>query len=406
MQRRKYTPLFEVVTKEGHIRYQGRALYEAPPELQINQPTVEEALAFAKWPNPATYGEEADLAMDLCDRLRLRTLLGQRDVEVEIEREVKRFDPHSGDYEGVDPDECRKATIVETMELVLTNRYHEAWDVLCQSTLVPASQKDLVSRAVQVVTRDPTFAGVEKATQILRRLLSDPEDSGEDGEGDEDAEFDEESVRESMKRMLSFVERGDMHGDTRWGALEIQKPDRERALPAHMRAPKGTPRQEGYLPRAMHRFASDMAIFASKVKRPGGVSVLIDRSGSMSLSSDDIRRLMEALPASVIGGYAGQGSQGYLQVLAARGRRVQDIVLNSFDVGCGNVVDGPALEWLGGLPGPRIWVSDGAVTGIDDQMTGPNVRDCARLQKKHRIMRLNSIEEAIAYAQKRRMIRQ
>ena len=34
--------------------------------------------------------------------------------------------------------------------------------------------------------------------------------------------------------------------------------------------------------------------------------------------------------------------------------------------GNGNIVDGPALDWLGKQPGPRVWVSDGFVTGVND----------------------------------------
>jgi hypothetical protein len=43
-------------------------------------------------------------------------------------------------------------------------------------------------------------------------------------------------------------------------------------------------------------------------------------------------------------------------------------------VHAGNVVDGPALQWLSQQKAPRVWVSDGDVTGLGDR-SAPNLSD-------------------------------
>ena len=45
----------------------------------------------------------------------------------------------------------------------------------------------------------------------------------------------------------------------------------------------------------------------------------------------------------------------------------------------GNVVDLPALRWLAKQPGPRVWVSDGAVTGSGDLPNDEITKACREL---------------------------
>jgi hypothetical protein len=53
----------------------------------------------------------------------------------------------------------------------------------------------------------------------------------------------------------------------------------------------------------------------------------------------------------------------------------------------GNVVDGPALRWLARQPEPRIWISDGHVTGIADQPSSDLAVDAIHICRKARITR-------------------
>ena len=60
----------------------------------------------------------------------------------------------------------------------------------------------------------------------------------------------------------------------------------------------------------------------------------------------------------------------------------------------GNIVDGPALEWLATQAEPRIWISDGAVTGINDVDYAALSAEAMRVQMSGRILRLDNLAEA------------
>ncbi len=114
----------------------------------------------------------------------------------------------------------------------------------------------------------------------------------------------------------------------------------------------------------LHRFYLDRAVFRRPLRRWGG-SVLIDTSGSMRLGSDDIDAILAAsMGVALVAIYSGSEGEGELRVVARGGRRAATEQLEPF--GGGNIVDLPALDWLARQPRPRIWVSDGGVTGIGD----------------------------------------
>ena len=62
-------------------------------------------------------------------------------------------------------------------------------------------------------------------------------------------------------------------------------------------------------------------------------------------------------------------------------------------IGFGNVVDGPALQWLCKQPEPRIWICDGRVTGFGDRMSPILVREAMELAKREKITRFSSVDE-------------
>jgi hypothetical protein len=117
--------------------------------------------------------------------------------------------------------------------------------------------------------------------------------------------------------------------------------------------------------------ASDGRAFAHRYRVPGCQgTLLIDCSGSMrgQVTHERIMDVLVHAPGSTIGLYGGQpGDQsGTLLIAARNGLHVGKEVLDSLK-NAGNVVDGPALQWLSRQKLPRIWVSDGAVTGVGDQ---------------------------------------
>jgi hypothetical protein len=161
----------------------------------------------------------------------------------------------------------------------------------------------------------------------------------------------------------------ELFGEGKWGDMTIREMPLRIPLPRGLVDRKRRATDTGAIPRNWSRLASDGMVFSTRRKRPGGGTVLIDQSGSMGLDLDEVLALMAAYPAVTIATYAGQEWAGELRIIARNGKRAADA--DCFHPMGGNVIDGPALEWLEGMPGPRVWVSDGMVTGTADCYMDP-----------------------------------
>lgn len=141
------------------------------------------------------------------------------------------------------------------------------------------------------------------------------------------------------------------------------------------------------------RYALDRAIFY-RTGRTGGGTVLVDTSGSMSLSAEQVEKICHAAGgAAVVAIYSGKGDIGELRIVADGDRRATNKFFKPF--GSGNVVDLPALEWLSKQPEPRLWVSDGCVTGVSDEGCGMILENCLAMVKRGRIVRVDDAKEAV-----------
>ena len=133
-------------------------------------------------------------------------------------------------------------------------------------------------------------------------------------------------------------------------------------------------------------------------RRLTGGTLLVDCSGSMLLSQADVQRALANAPAATVALYASHPQDlgaGRLLVVAAKGHAARINDLRHW-LGAGNVVDIPVLEWLNRQPAPRIWISDGQVTGAGD-VTGRNLlRDALELKRSGRIQRVVSVDAALA----------
>lgn len=155
----------------------------------------------------------------------------------------------------------------------------------------------------------------------------------------------------------------------------------------------------GINPRRMNRMLTDpqRRVFDRKRRINGGI-VIIDQSGSMALSTDDIERLMEASPGCTIVGYSnmpGYRDQDNAWVLARDGRRVETLPSGHG----GNGVDGPIVRWAVEQvkrSEPIVWVCDGVVTSYHDTVHLNLTLECAQLVRRHSIHMTPTVTDAIA----------
>lgn len=162
---------------------------------------------------------------------------------------------------------------------------------------------------------------------------------------------------------------------------------------AGVRRGRGRAQQEGSLPRHFHRWAIDRALFQRTARRVRGGTVLVDVSGSMSLDAAGIDAILTASSgAAQIAIYSGTEQSGELRIVARNGRRADAKDLVPF--GRGNIVDEPALTWLASQEGPRLWISDGGVTGIGDQTSPALQQRCREIVERAQIQRVRTVNEA------------
>ena len=155
----------------------------------------------------------------------------------------------------------------------------------------------------------------------------------------------------------------------------------------------------GVNPKYMNRWCVDKKVFKQKQRVYGG-TILIDASGSMHFSGQDILDIMQLLPAVTIAMYNdnyGAWDTGSLRIIGQNGKRVNQEYLDKY-TGGGNLVDGPALKWLSKQPPKRIWVSDMYVFGLHNENSENLLKDCIEICKRSGITRLANIDEVKKFA--------
>ena len=161
---------------------------------------------------------------------------------------------------------------------------------------------------------------------------------------------------------------------------------------------------EGKNPKNFHRLVTDpfRRIFVRKTRSLGGV-VVFDCSGSMGLSTEQIKQVLKSSAGCSILCYSDHGDPaddekfGNMHLVARNGRQMRGLP----DFPGGNGVDLPALRYgydhlrLNGRS-PVIWVSDGQVTGSSGG-TSRDLRKQTMAYIEHRkIHWVENPEEAIA----------
>ena len=183
----------------------------------------------------------------------------------------------------------------------------------------------------------------------------------------------------------------DPHADGKtWMKMEIITPDLTHELPKSMREkPRKIPEASGRRLRRVGRLYHDGRVFSRKLRKPGGGAVLIDVSGSMSLSGSDVLKLVQKFPGGVIATYCSEAHNvGWLTVIARNGKRCEEREMHPR--GGGNGVDGPALDWIAKHPGPRFWISDAGVYGGAEGLAY-----CVRVCTRFNIKRVDNAHEIL-----------
>ena len=237
---------------------------------------------------------------------------------------------------------------------------------------------------------------------------------------DAKAEFDFRMFKAKHSTSSSYVIPGDgalpsksyrgRRGNYRWGDLAVIQEPLTQNLKHKIKGATHKPNEYGVIPHYTDRYFSDKRMFRVKKNIRGG-TVLIDASGSMSLSEDDIMSIIEALPAGLVAMYSGTsnksrqpargGGDGELCILAKNQRMVSKLPASLVE----NIVDYPALVWLSKMPKPRIWVSDQQVTmlykygaGYSEEVSRAGTEQCLDLVKRAGIVTLSDITDVIDFA--------
>lgn len=190
-------------------------------------------------------------------------------------------------------------------------------------------------------------------------------------------------------------------GASRWAELVVSR----EPLPRYHYGSMGKKRiatNVGIRPRRMHRYMTDPAkrVFDKTVRGSGGM-VIIDASGSMSFTTEQIAEIIENAPGATVLIYSdrgrGAGDRANAWVVADKGRMVENV--EYIDYGHGNGVDFPAIEW--GVQNrqykntPLVWVTDGGVCGANDGFSDLLAMQCITYARQHRYIVVPHIEEAI-----------
>ena len=189
------------------------------------------------------------------------------------------------------------------------------------------------------------------------------------------------------------------HGIPTWGNLVIERC----AMPKHTKGNIGKTRTAsniGRSPRRIHRLLTDpeKRVF-DKVKRGVGGVVIIDGSGSMSFTHEQIRRIVESAPGATVAIYTDRDhckGATNMWIVADKGKMVSSLP----DVfGHGNGVDFPAIEWAvknrQSSRSPIVWVTDGGVCPPQGGYTDLLAMQCINFCKKNKIIVVPYVEEAV-----------
>lgn len=260
------------------------------------------------------------------------------------------------------------------------------------------------------------FSNTERLGEWLDRLADfpPPDRRKGKGKGKSKSEGDDEGKGEGVDKSHTNKGAGDepdrkgephkgitpseSSGGT-WGELRIERC----AMPKISSGIMGKKRiatNMGRRPRRIHRMLTDpaMRVFDRTTKGTGGM-VIIDASGSMSFTTEQIHEIITHAPGATVAIYSDRGSKSATNfwIVADKGRMVENV--DNCDYGYGNGVDFPAIQWgvknRRNPKAPLVWVTDGGVCGLNDGYSDKLAIQCLTYARKNRYIVVPHVEEAI-----------
>lgn len=219
---------------------------------------------------------------------------------------------------------------------------------------------------------------------------------GESGEGD----------RSGNPRGYEDIKPADADYAPRWAELRVSREPMPRLHVGNI-GKKRIATNMGRRPRRLHRYMTDPAkrVFDKNVRGSGGM-VIIDASGSMSFTTEQIAEIVDHAKGATVAIYSDKNHDNApnMWIIADKGRMVENV--EYIDYGHGNGVDFPAIVW--GVQNrqskntPLVWVTDGGVCGFRDGFSDLLAMQCIEYARKNNYIVVPHIEEAIAQLSKLR----
>jgi hypothetical protein len=131
----------------------------------------------------------------------------------------------------------------------------------------------------------------------------------------------------------------------------------------------------------------------------GGLTVVVDCSGSMRIDPHQLETLLLKHPQGVVVTYSSftptpELERAVVRVIASHGRLAATKDFRDGMAGA-NGCDGPVLEWLAKQPGERIWICDGIITGTCDKNIPYHPSTMDAWLKAHHITRFRNLAHYI-----------
>lgn len=254
---------------------------------------------------------------------------------------------------------------------------------------------------------EPKKKKTKKTTTSTETKPDSESDEGEQNdEGDDEIESQDESqianrgneedFEDRMRRLnpLSYS-----HGSGEWSKLVWGKTILSRVSKGSL-GKKRYAMNYGRNPRRIGRLYTDpqRRVFDHERRAKGGI-VLIDGSGSMALTRDNVLDILKVAPGATVAIYSdmdeGNGRPN-IHILAKDGKCVDEKNMPEF--GAGNGVDFPALDWAvkeRKSKEPVVWVTDGGVCTANSGFHQGLALQCIKHAKRNKVICVDHVDEAV-----------